>query len=289
MSFNLSPHHAIWEVISAIQGLSTLSSNMKRDCNGHILSVRPRSEESGTRLLICPLCQISSWNTDISLEKLSLPWTVAWVKISFISIAPSIYLLFLISLALHFTPLYFLFNPHAPSLPGVILDEISRPGGQSKALHNLFPLSSYALPNIKLVVQKEHLCFYRDVPTTLTFPIFSPSCWHVDNFLCTVFYVGPYITHKHIVTHAHMSYLPRNCLSAADLPGQSGSVHFLEWWISGIMLGVFGVWSLHVSRNWLIQTMVLAPLTISLADNPPEYKISVNPNQSLFGTHLIIL
>lgn len=64
------PPPAIGEDIGTIPRLSNLFPVGSRDCNGHILGFRPgRREDSGTRVLVCPICGISTLNQDMSLEK----------------------------------------------------------------------------------------------------------------------------------------------------------------------------------------------------------------------------
>ena len=69
-----SQHHDIWEDISTIQELSTLSSSMEQWFQWTHPRVRPRMcEDSGTSVLVFPMCPISSSNRDNSLEMLSCP------------------------------------------------------------------------------------------------------------------------------------------------------------------------------------------------------------------------
>ena len=69
-----SRHHDIYIISVAYRGFQPCLPDWSSDCNGHILIVRPRrNEASGTRVLVCPLCLISSWNTDTSLEMLYCP------------------------------------------------------------------------------------------------------------------------------------------------------------------------------------------------------------------------
>ena len=63
ISFNL--------ISTPCQGFQTCLPVWSKNCNGHILELRPGSrEDSGTRVLVCPICGISTLNKDTSLEKL---------------------------------------------------------------------------------------------------------------------------------------------------------------------------------------------------------------------------
>ena len=117
-----------------------------------------------------------------------VPWTVAWIKISFISL----------SLSPHIPP-SFLSSPPAPNFPVVILVDMSQPGSQSKSLPNIFPPSSNPLSNIQVMVQKEQLCRYRDIPTRPSYPNtshFQPFIVTTNHLIYTVVCVVPYLTQR---------------------------------------------------------------------------------------------
>ncbi len=73
ISFNLISTPCHWRRYrDHSQGFQTCLPVWSRDCNGHILGVRPgRREDSGTSVLVCPICGISTLNQDMSLEQLS--------------------------------------------------------------------------------------------------------------------------------------------------------------------------------------------------------------------------
>jgi len=138
------------------------------DCNADISRVRPRrSKAYGTNVMALPCVRYPpkththAWHWDYALE-CCLNQNLLY---------PS----------LHFSLLHCLSNPPAPCLPVVILDEISQPGKQSKLLPYIFPPSSYALSNIKVVVQKELIPSYRDILTRASYTHTS----HFQSFLLT--------------------------------------------------------------------------------------------------------
>jgi len=124
-----------------------------------------------------------------------MQWSIAWMKISFISMSLSLSLsLFLFLWLLPsdlFSFLHFLWIQLSQFLL-VILVVISQPIYQSKSLPNIFPLSSDSLSVIQAVVQNDHLCSYRDIPSrpsNLTNSHCQPcavTCWprHMYCSLC---------------------------------------------------------------------------------------------------------
>lgn len=113
---------------------------------------------------------LSSLMSDILLKHrhllggVILPCTVAWIKISFISVSHSLSL----TLSLSTSFLKFLSNPPSPILTLVILVEISQPGEQSKCFFQHFPSFSYPLSNIQGVFQKVLLSTLRYTNTVIT-------------------------------------------------------------------------------------------------------------------------
>ena len=106
---------------------------------------------SSTSVLVFPLCRKSFWNIDNFIVLNSYTGHLLQYKS-------------LLSLSLHFHLLHFVSSPSPPVLPLVILDEISQPGEQSKSTPEILPHSSYPLSKIQVVVQKELLFGYRDIP-----------------------------------------------------------------------------------------------------------------------------
>ena len=167
------------------RGFNTYFPAGRCDCNGHISRVRPRrSEEPATRVLFFFFSHV----LDILLKHRHLlgakilPRTVAWIKISFMSLSLclSLSVSFCLSLpvSLHFSLLNFLSIPNAPTLPLVIVDVISLPGEQS----NIFPIFSLRI----LIPSQIYKWWYRKNPSvcierfqfghpTPTFPMVSPA------------------------------------------------------------------------------------------------------------------
>lgn len=139
-------------------------------CDGHISRVMIRmSEACGTRVLGFPLYHVSYRHPDIGLalkiwpglrieSNSPIPLTRSLLPLSSFFSLPS-------SLSHHFILLCFLSNPLAPISPVVIVDVISQTEYHSKPLLNIHPLSSDSLSNMQVVVQRESLCSYREIPT----------------------------------------------------------------------------------------------------------------------------
>jgi len=168
--------------------------------NAHISRIRPRrSGESGTRVLVCPLCLISSSNTDTSLERF---YCRGLLRESKSPLSLSFY--FYHSLYLSNSPIHTLWFSLVSLCPRITCCD---PGWNILARRSVkvftktLPSVILCLSNIKVVVQKELLCRYRAIPTQLTYrntflPIFSFSSWHTDNFLCSMVYMVPYMTQR---------------------------------------------------------------------------------------------
>lgn len=225
---------------------------MDSDCNGHISRVRPGSSEaSGTRVLVYPLCLISSWNTETSSEMLSCPGLLLESKCP-------LYLSFYLYPSFHLS--CFPLHTNSFSLESSCLT-FSRVDPEWNILARRvvqvftqnFPSFILCLIKYKSGGPKELLCWYRDIPIQPSYPnisyILSSFCWHADHFLCTVLYLVPYLTQRgttfSCVLYQEIAYLHQT------LPGETGVVDLLGWWIAGIVLGGFRIWSLtlHVSMN----------------------------------------
>ena len=104
------------------------------------------------------------------LGKEIVPWNVASIQISSLSLS--------LTLSLSFFLLHILSNPPHPRLSVLVLVGISQPGGQSNPLTKIFHQSSKLLSNMKAFFLKERLCLYGDIPPYTVYPyltIVSPS------------------------------------------------------------------------------------------------------------------
>ena len=95
-----------------------------------------------------------------------VPWNVACIQISSLSLSLGFFLLHILS------------NPPHPRLSVLVQVGISQPGEQSNSLTKIFQQSSKILSNIKAYFLKLFLCLYGDIPPYTVFPyltIVSPS------------------------------------------------------------------------------------------------------------------
>ena len=104
------------------------------------------------------------------LGKEILPWNVASIQISSLSLS--------ITLSLGFFLLHILSNPPYPRISVLVQVGVSQPGEQSNSLTNIFHQSSKFLSNMKAFFLKERLCMYGDIPPYTVYhylTIVSPS------------------------------------------------------------------------------------------------------------------
>ena len=205
------------------------------------LSLVSNSDTSLEMLSFTGHCE-STENSDTSLEMLSFPGLLHESK------SP-------LSLSFYFSPSLYLscFPLHTPSLSlESSCPKLNRgePGWYilARIAFQVFtnPLSSVILCLIKykMVVQKELLCWYGDIPTWPSYPNtshFQPfmlTCWILPMFCglpCPIFDSGSntFSTMFTSVLYQEIAYLQQ-------ILGQTGIVDLLVWWISGIVLGWFG-------------------------------------------------
>ena len=82
----------------------------------------------------------------------TVPWNVACIQISSLSLSLGFFLLHILS------------NPPHPWLSVLVQVGISQPGEQSNSLTQIFQQSSKILSNIKAFFLKLFLCLYGDIP-----------------------------------------------------------------------------------------------------------------------------
>ena len=95
------------------------------------------------------------------LGKEIVPWNVASIQISSLSLS--------LTLSLSFFLLHILSNPARPGLSVLVQVGISQPGGQSNSFTKIFHQSSKLLSNMKAFFLKERLCLYGDIPIYTVF------------------------------------------------------------------------------------------------------------------------
>ena len=183
--------------------------------NGHISRVKPtRSEESGTSVLVIPLCQISSWNTNTCLVLNSFPWKLHQIK----SVC--------LTLSLLFSLLQFLLNPHAPILPVVSLDEIYQQVVNSKSLPKIF--SNYSVPlSSKTWWSRKNTCVCIEIFQLAIWPKNIPfAAIHSEPLTISIIRNAvnnvPYLTqNQNIFNHGHIWALAIITLLQQTPPGKS--------------------------------------------------------------------
>lgn len=133
-------------------------------------------------------------------------------------------------------------NPASPSIPGVILYDISQLGEQFKSLQNIFPPGSYPTTKLKSVVQNYLLCRNRDIPTQAIVPSLFPLSAHHSYSLTTScvlqstwFQIS--LKDKNFFIHVHINALARISFPRQITPGSSFLLDFVGSWASGLMLG----------------------------------------------------
>ena len=204
-------------------------------------------------MLVFPLCQISSWNTDTTLALRSCPrlllkskspsslstfssFNFSWILL------PQVYLWWswVTQLNQDSTPSHYpTFFCH-PSIPYQIYKWWSRKN------------SSVLLETFQLIHPKP------------TLPVVSPSWLPTDHFICTAVYVVPYLQQRSIYfpPHSHESSI-KNELTSAD---PTWTIRFMDFpgrWISGVVHGGFRKWSLWLPMSqWIgIWTLIWAHLS----------------------------
>lgn len=144
-------------------------------------------------MLFRPWIRIATWTSDTYLVLKICPGFFLESKFPLsLSLSLSIYLSFSFNLCQSLS------YPVASSLPGVMPDELSQPGEQSKSLANIFPLSSDPPCKIQVVVQKEVFSWYRVIPAMALspLPIVSSSLWPPDYLIFKMVYVVQNFTQR---------------------------------------------------------------------------------------------
>jgi len=129
-----------------------------------------------------------------------VPWTLSWIKISFISFSLSICQ----SISLSLIPPSLSLKTSSPKFTcGHPLWHLSQ--DTSPHLFTTFyirlpiPYQVYKLwsrKNSSVVIES----FQLSHPTH-TLPFVSSSQWHIDNLICTVVYIAPYLAHRSTYFH----------------------------------------------------------------------------------------
>ena len=147
---------------------------------------------------------------------------------------------FSLSLSLHFSLIHILSNPPAPSLPVLILEEISQLGYQSMSLPKIFPPSSdpyqiykwWSRKNTSFAIEKFHISH-----PTLTLPIVRPA--HVPlttSYVLWSMWSHIWLRDQHIFNHIPMKILARISLPEGTPSGWSGILDLLWRWIYKLVL-----------------------------------------------------
>ena len=163
---------------------------------------------SGARVLVFPLCQKLCWNRHLLVNEI-LPWGVAWIKISFISLSLCLPLSLLslstspsFSLSRFLLPRIFLWwywltyisQDHSPSLCSTF------------CLHHLISYQLYkwwSRKNYSVRIET----FQLGHPTP-TLPIFSPSLWLLTiSFVLQPMWSNTGLRDQCIFIHIHMKDL----------------------------------------------------------------------------------
>lgn len=207
------------------RGFQPCLPSWSTDCNGRICRVRPRrSEKSCSRVLVYPFCPISSWNKDTCLELRCCPGLLLESK-SHLSLS--------LTVSLSLSPLLHSSLSLDSSCPKFTCGEAGwniKPGGQSTSLHIILPPSSNLFSYIKSVVQKELLCWYRDIPTHPSYFLFPLSVPHVDpltsSYMLRSMWSHIWLRNQHIFKHLHMRAPARKSLSATHPSWRNRSCGF---------------------------------------------------------------